>query len=62
MVSRGEGRGEGTHTTLMSDTLYPNDHSETDTSPGVWLFNKPTDLSVCVSEKREHESRRGMWS
>ena len=26
-------------------------HGGTDTRPGVWLCNKPTDLSACVSEE-----------
>ena len=39
----------------ISDTLHPNSHSGTGTSPGVWLCNKPTDLSVCVIEERDHE-------
>ena len=53
MVSRGEGSGEGAHTTLMS--LYPDGCGGTVTSPGVWLCNKPMDLSACVSEVRGHE-------
>jgi hypothetical protein len=42
------------HTTLLSHTLYPNGHSGTDTSPGFWLWNKPTDMShgQCLSEDR----------
>ena len=39
----------------MSDILQSNGHSGTGTSPGVWFRNKPTDLSACVSEEREHE-------
>ena len=50
----GEGNIEGAHATLLSDTLQPNGHTGTDTSPGVWLRNKPTDLSACVTEKRGH--------
>ena len=41
--------------TLLSDTLCPNGLTESDTSPGVWLNNKPMDLSVCVSEDRGGE-------
>ena len=54
MVSRGEGSGEGTHDTLMSDTIKPNGRTGTDTRPGVWLPNKPTDLSACVIEECGH--------
>ena len=46
------GSGLSKYTTLLSDTLKPNGHTGTDTRPGVWLHNKPTDLSVCVSEDR----------
>ena len=53
-MSRGKGSGEGAHVTLMSDTLNPNGRAGTGTSPGVWLCNKPTDLSACVSEKCRH--------
>ena len=52
-MSRGEG-GEGAHATLLSDTLKPNGHTGTDTRPGVWLSNKPTDLSSCVIVDRRH--------
>jgi hypothetical protein len=51
----GHGEGGGVYTTLLSYTLYPNGHTGTDTRPGVWLCNKPTDQSVCVIEEREHE-------
>ena len=54
MLSRGEGSGEGTHDTLLSNTLTPNGLTGPDTSPGVWFRNKPTDLSVCVSEECGH--------
>ena len=40
------------YATLMSDTLYPNDRVGTGTSPGLWLWNKPLDLSACMSEER----------
>ena len=49
---RGEGIGEGVHDTLMSDTLKPNGHTRTGTRTGVWLHNKPMDLSTSVSEER----------
>ena len=52
-MSRGEGSGDGEHT-LMSDTLKSNGRGGTDTRPGVWLCNKPTDLSTCVSEECGH--------
>jgi hypothetical protein len=42
--------GGGMYDTLLSDTLCPNGLTESDTSPVVWLNNKPMDLSVCVSE------------
>ena len=54
MVSRGEGSREGAHATLLSNTLKPNGRSGTGTRPGVWLCNKPTDLSACVNEERGH--------
>ena len=41
--------------TLMSNTLHPNGHTGTGTRLGVWLRNKPTDLSACVSEECEYE-------
>ena len=46
VVYRGEGSGECTHDNLLSDTLKSNGLVGTDTRPGVWLRNKPTDLSV----------------
>ena len=52
---RGHGEGGGVYTTLLSYTIYPNGHTGTDTRPGIWLCNKPTDQSVCVIEEREHE-------
>ena len=42
------------HATLMSDTLSSNGRVGTGTRTGVWLYNKPTDLSACVIEKRGH--------
>ena len=40
-------------------TKHPNGLTGTDTSPGVWLHNKPTDLSVCVSKEGEYEGGVG---
>ena len=48
--------------TLMSDTLYPNGHTGTDTRTGGWFHNKPTDLSVCVSDERGHEEGGGVYA
>ena len=64
MVSRGEGSGdsEGAHVTLVSDTLKPNGHTGTDTRPGLWLHNKPMDLSVNVSEECGHEEGGGVYT
>jgi hypothetical protein len=39
----------------LPDTLKSNGRTGTGTRPGVWFRNKPTDLSACVSEEREHE-------
>ena len=52
---RGHGEGGGACATLLSDTLQPNGRAGTGTRPEVWLRNKPTDLSACASEEREHE-------
>ena len=43
---RGHGEGGDVCSTLLSDTLHPNGRPGTGTSPGVWLHNKPTDLSA----------------
>ena len=43
------------HDTLLSDTLQSNGLTGTDRRPGVWLRNKPTDLSVCVEECEDEE-------
>ena len=51
----GHEEGGGEYGTLLSDTLQSNGLTETGTRPGFWLCNKPTDLSVSVSEEREHE-------
>ena len=50
----GHEEGGGVYDTLLSYTLYPNGRTGTGTSPGVWLRNKPTDRSVCVSEESGH--------
>ena len=50
----GEREAESAHVTLMSDTLKPNGHTGTGTRSGIWLRNRPTDLSVCVSEECGH--------
>ena len=50
----GYGEGGVPYGTLLSDTLYPNGHTETDTSPGAWLHNKPMDQRTCVSEECGH--------
>jgi hypothetical protein len=42
------------YSTTVSDTLKPNGHPEKGTRTGVWLRNKPTDLSACVSEECGH--------
>ena len=52
---RGHGEGRGAYATVLSDTLQPNGRAGTGTRPGVWLRNKPTDLSACASEDREYE-------
>ena len=59
-MSRGEGSGEGAHATLLSETLQPNGREETGTRPGVWLGNKPMDLSASVSEERGGMGRVGV--
>ena len=48
---RGHGESGCVCTTLLSDTLLPNDRLETGTRPGVWLSNKPMDLRSCVSKE-----------
>ena len=57
---RGHGEGVCVCATLLSDTLYPNGHTETDTRPGVWLCNKPMDLSAFVSEECGHGERESV--
>ena len=45
-----QGRGKWRECTCYSAVRYtkPNGRGGTGTRPGVWLHNKPTDLSACV--------------
>ena len=66
----GHGEGVCVCVDLLSDTLQTNGRGGTDTKTGVWLCNKPTDLSGCVNEESEEElvyyesivRMRGVWS
>jgi hypothetical protein len=49
-----QGRGKWRGCTYYSVVRNPGGHSGTDTRSGIWLRNKPTDLSACVSEERGH--------
>ncbi len=51
--------GGGVYVPLLSDTIQPNGRTGTGTSPGVWLCNKPTDLSPCVREEHGYQGPPG---
>ena len=55
------GESGGVYATLQSGTLYPNGLTETGLRPGVWLSNKPKDLSAFVSEEHGHGKGGGMF-